>query len=78
MPNQRKNKRKKPLNLYARFSGVAIQMGIIIGIGAFIGVKLDEKYPNQYNGYTIICALFAVIGAMIYVIRRILQFSKKK
>ena len=39
------NPSKKPnnsLNQYARFSGVAIQMGVIIGLSAWGGKKLDE------------------------------------
>jgi len=48
MSQANRNKHKPPLgqkdksNSYARFSGVAIQMFAIIGIGTFIGVKLDE------------------------------------
>lgn len=73
-----KQKPKKQLkHSYARFSGIAIQMFAIIGIGSYIGVKLDEKYPNKNNLFTISLSLFSVIVAIIYVIRRITYSSNE-
>lgn len=70
------NKPKKQLNNYALFSGIAIQMFVIIGVGAYIGVKLDEHFTNKYNLFTIIISLIAVILAIIYVIKRVTSLSK--
>lgn len=67
---------KERLNTYARFSGIALQMFAIIGIGTFLGVKLDERYPNNTRLYTIILSLSSVILAVIFVIRRIIAASK--
>ncbi|WP_299121168.1 AtpZ/AtpI family protein [uncultured Winogradskyella sp.] len=67
---------KDRLNSYARFSGIAIQMFAIIGVGTFIGVKLDENYPNKHNLYTLVFALSSVIASIVYVIRRIIAASK--
>lgn len=79
-PNHSKRKppqnQKDKLNSYARFSGIAIQMFAIIGVGTFIGVKLDEKYPNKHNLYTLILSLSSVIMSIVYVIRRIIAGSK--
>ena len=72
MPRDQKNK----LNSYARFSGLAIQMFAIIGVGTYIGVKLDENYPNEHNLYTLIFTLSSVIASIVYVIRRIIADSK--
>lgn len=74
--NQYKEQKDK-LNSYARFSGLAIQMFAIIGIGTLLGVKLDEWYPNNTNWFTIGFALFSVIGAIFYVIKRIIAGSKE-
>lgn len=68
---------KKQLKNYARFSSIGIQMLAIIGLGTFIGVKLDENFPNKNNLYTLILSLSAVIIAIIYVIRRIIATSKE-
>ena len=69
---------KEQLNTYARFSGIAIQMAAIIAIGTIIGVKLDKKFPNTHNLYTLVLSLSAVIASIIYVIRRIIAISKEE
>ena len=69
-------KPKKQLNKYAKFSNLAIQMFVIIGLGTYIGVKLDERYPNPNNLYTIILSLLSVLMAIYFVIRRIISSSK--
>jgi len=50
-------------------------LGIIV-VGTFIGIKLDEKYPNNTNWFTLGFSLFSVIGAIVYVIRRIIADSR--
>ena len=74
--NQQPKGQKDKLNNYARFSGIAIQMFAIIGIGTYAGVKLDEFYPNEHNLYTIILSLLAVVLSIVFVIRRIIAASK--
>ncbi|MDO5969460.1 AtpZ/AtpI family protein [Flavivirga aquimarina] len=76
--NQKDQKPKKQLNTYARFSGLAIQMFAIIGVGTFIGYKLDQNYPNQHNLFTLFGALSSVIISIIYIIRRIIATSKEE
>jgi len=53
-------------------------MGAIIAVGAFIGVALDEKYPNENNLFTLILTLFSVILSVFYVIKRINSSVKDK
>lgn len=77
MSKEKKNAPLKNVNSYARFSGYAIQMFAIISVGTFIGVKLDEAYPNEYDGYTISLALAAVLISIFSVIRQIISHSKK-
>jgi len=69
-------KKSNQLNSYARYSGIAIQMFAIIGLGTFAGVKLDEKFPNKHNLYTLILSLTSVILSIIFVIRQIIAASK--
>lgn len=69
---------KKQLNGYARFSGLAIQMFAIIGLGTFAGVKLDEYYPNKHNLFSVSLALISVIASIVFVIRQIISDSKDK
>ena len=72
---QKLKTKKSDLNFYARYSSIAIQMVIIIGVGTFIGVKLDEYFPNEHKLYTLILSLSSVILSMVYVIRRIIASS---
>lgn len=68
-------KEKDQLNSYARYSGLALQMLGIIAAGTYVGVKLDERYPNRSNWFTLGFSLFSVIAAIVYVIRRIIAGS---
>lgn len=52
-------------------------MFAIIAVGTFIGYKLDERYPNQHNLYTLSGSLSSVIISIVYVIRRIIAMSKE-
>ena len=70
-------KPKKPLNKYARFSGVAFQMAITISIGTYIGVKLDEKYPNENNLFTLVFSLIFVFAALYTVIKQVKNISEQ-
>lgn len=53
-------------------------MFAIIGVGTFIGYKLDEGYPNKDNLFTLFGALSSVIISIIYIIRRIIATSKEE
>ena len=64
------------LNNYAYYSGLVIQMIAIIGVATFIGIKLDENYPNEKNLYTLGLTLTGVVLSIVYVIKRIIANSK--
>jgi F0F1-type ATP synthase assembly protein I len=70
-------KKKSTINTYARYSGIVFQMIAVIVFGTFIGVKLDERYPNDQNWYTISFSLLSVIISIVFVIRRITSSSNK-
>ncbi|WP_262886481.1 AtpZ/AtpI family protein [Winogradskyella ursingii] len=69
-------KQKGQLNSYAFYSGLVIQMAAIIAVGVFVGIKLDDTYPNTNNLFTLFITLTAVVASTIYVIRRIIASSK--
>ena len=68
---------KKPLKKYARLSGMAFQMLVIIFGGTFLGVKLDEKYPNEHNLFTLFLSLVSVLISIFVVIRTVIKTSKE-
>lgn len=71
----KKKKSKKPLNKYAHFSGIGFQMAVTIFIGTYIGVKLDEKYPNENSIFTIVFSLLFIFAALYIVIKQIKNIS---
>ena len=76
-PQTQKSSKKSKLNSYAKFSGIAFQMVVIIFLGSYGGVKLDEKYPNQYSAYTIICGLASIAISIYFIITQVNNISKK-
>ncbi|HHT51806.1 MAG: AtpZ/AtpI family protein [Bacteroidales bacterium] len=55
-----KEKKKKPFFAgYARYSSAAIQMGLIIFIGVWGGIKLDKLWGTS--------PLFTVIGSLLFI-----------
>ena len=66
---KRQKQPKKQLNKFARFSGMAFQMGITIVVGVVIGQYFDKKYPNENNIYTLLFTLL-FIGASLYAVIR--------
>lgn len=52
-------------------------MFAIIGIGTFIGVKLDDHFSDGGKLWTVIFSLVSVIMAVVFVVRRIISNSKE-
>lgn len=73
MPKHKKNARQ---DKYLEFVNIAVQMGLIIGAGVFLGIWLDKKYPNEFSGFTIGFSLLGVFIALYQVIRKVIQMSK--
>jgi len=76
--SQKKKSQKKQnddLKTYAQYTGMAFQMIIIIGIMAFVGVKLDERRGGERPIFTAILSLLGVLAALYIVLR---DFIRKK
>ncbi len=66
---------KQP-NAFIKYSNMAIQMGVIIGLSAWGGTKLDAYFQTQDPYFTIFLSL-AGIGASLYlVIKDVISSSK--
>ena len=76
--NNHNQKQRERLNAFARFSGIGFQMIIIIGLGVYGGVKLDQSYPNKYSIFSVICSLLAIGIALYFVIKQVTDFSNKQ
>jgi F0F1-type ATP synthase assembly protein I len=57
-----------------KYSGMGIQMGIIILVGAFAGQKLDAHYQTSKPYFTVALSLFSTFAALYIVLK---DFIKK-
>lgn len=55
---------KNSLDSYVKYSGLVVQMGVIIGLGSYIGIKLDEKYKLERPWFALTLSLFSVLLAL--------------
>lgn len=69
-------KPEKQLSNYAIYSGLILQMMAMIGLGVFVGYKLDQKYPNKHQLFTVVFSLLSVVLSVFYVVKRIIALSK--
>lgn len=74
-PNQNK-KPQKPLNAYAKYSGLGVQMAIIIGGGSYGGHKFDQHYHNHTPVFTIVLSLLSIALAMYIVLKDLIKPKK--
>lgn len=63
---------RKNLNNYARYSGMAFQMLVIILLGVFAGFKLDQWLQTKPI-FTVILSVISVFLSIYYVIRDLLR-----
>lgn len=69
-------KKKKSLASYTRFTSIAFEMLVIILIGVFGGLKLDEWLKLTVPVFTIILSILAVILSIYTVTRDLLKSNK--
>ena len=67
--------KKRAVDQFLKFSGLAFQMGAIIGAGAFVGVKLDDYLEKEFPLFTLLFSLFAVFSALYFVIKEVISHS---
>lgn len=71
-----KSKEQKSLRGWAVFSGIGIQMGLIIYLGNVLGVWLDKTLQTSFLETTI--TLIAIFIAMFSVIYQVNRFNARK
>lgn len=77
LENQKNNiEKKNQLKSFAKYSGLGIQMGIIIYLGSYLGEKLDVHFDNQNQLYTKIATLTAVFLSIYLVISQLIKSQK--
>ncbi len=66
-------KKKKSLGNYTRYSSIAFQMLVIILIGVFGGIKLDEWLKLSVPVFTIVLSILSVILSIYTVTRDLMK-----
>lgn len=62
---------------FARLSGIGLQMGATIFLGAYLGKYLDGKYPADKKWFTIGFTLFAVAISLYNVLRQVNRINNE-
>jgi ATP synthase protein I len=70
--------KKKQLNSYIQFSGLAFQMVATMLIAYFIGDWVDSKIESKNHIFTIILLTLGTIGSVFIVIKKAIQLSNKE
>jgi|AntAceMinimDraft_2_1070361.scaffolds.fasta_scaffold30420_3 predicted negative regulator of RcsB-dependent stress response len=60
---------------YAKFSGIVIEMLVIIGGGAWLGHRIDQNAQRETPVFTIILSLSAIALALYLVIQQVNQHN---
>lgn len=72
---KQKNKHKQPVKNWAVFTSIALQMAVAIAGGVFLGIWLDDEFPNKYAAFTIIFSLLGVFVGLYQVYSNLKDFS---
>lgn len=74
--NQEKKPKSPTNNSYLKYSGMAIQMAVIITLGVFGGKKLDQFLNLKQPIFTLLFSLLAVFAAIYISIKDFLKKQK--
>ncbi len=69
-------KKENPLKFYAKYSSLAIQMGVIIVAGAFGGKELDKYTGWEFPVFTLVLTILGVIISVLYGMRELFRYNK--
>lgn len=67
-----KDDNNKPANTFLKFSGLGLQMLISIGVGAWLGMKLDQYLELKFPVF-LLTFVFLIFGALMYQLYRSLN-----
>jgi hypothetical protein len=72
MDQNKIQKPKRKVDDFIRYSSLAFEMIIIMGIGVFAGVKIDHWLELNFPAFTLGLMVLSVIGAIYHAIRKFL------
>ncbi|MBW8325630.1 MAG: AtpZ/AtpI family protein [Prolixibacteraceae bacterium] len=72
MNRDKGQKPKKQFDDFIRYSSLAFEMVAIMGIGVWIGVKIDQWLDLGFPAFTLGLMILSVVGAVYHAIRKFL------
>lgn len=70
--NKEDKPENKPINSFAKFSGLGLQMLVTIGVGAWLGYKLDQYLGLEFPVFLLLF-VFLLFGGVMYQLYRMLN-----
>ncbi len=68
--------KENPLKFYAKYSSLAIQMGVIIVAGTFGGKELDKYTGWKFPVFTLVLSILSVLVSVLYGMRELFRYNK--
>lgn len=66
--NEPDENNNRPMNAYAKYSGLGFQMIVIIGLFTYAGMKIDESANHHVKWVTAVLSLCGVFVSLYIVI----------
>jgi len=70
---QNKDNKENPIKSYVKYSSIAFKMGIIIFLGVWGGIKIDELITWKIPVFTLILSIISVALAIYISIKDVLK-----
>ena len=70
---QQKENKNKGFDTFIRYSSLSFEMMAIIGLGTFLGYKIDQWMENEFKGFTLGLMILFVIAAIVHGTRNLLK-----
>ena len=71
-------KQKKHLLKYARFSGIAFQLGATIYLAAYVGKWLDNKFLMEKKIFTLTLIVVGLIATIWSINKQLIKINKEE
>ena len=70
-PGQSPNRKPSPSNTYLKYSGLAIQLLVVMGVFGWLGYMLDQYLRIKFPAFMLLFGFLAFGGMMYQVYRSI-------
>ena len=74
--NSKSTKKREKVNTFAKFSGIGIQMAVLIVAGVFLGQYLDNKFQFETPWMTVLFSLIGVFIGLYLVLKEVMSIKE--